>query len=93
VRYFFKISYKGTSYHGWQKQPNAVSVQEVLESHLSNILRTDVEIVGSGRTDTGVHARQQYFHLDIPMPQIRSLIRELEKAVEGREGKDVKYIG
>jgi tRNA pseudouridine38-40 synthase len=68
VRYFFKISYNGTSYHGWQKQRNAISVQEVLESHLGTILQTKTEITGSGRTDTGVHARQQFFHVDISGP-------------------------
>ena len=64
MRYFFKISYNGKQYHGWQRQKNAVSVQETIESHLSKILRSPADIVGSGRTDTGVHARQQYFHLD-----------------------------
>ena len=58
MRYFLELSYNGTPYHGWQKQPNAISVQEVLENSLSKLLRSKIDIVGAGRTDTGVHARQ-----------------------------------
>lgn len=65
MRYFFEIAYKGTNYHGWQIQKNTVSVQQVLTEKLSTILNENVTITGSGRTDTGVHARQQYFHVDI----------------------------
>jgi tRNA pseudouridine38-40 synthase len=65
MRFFFEISYNGTHYHGWQSQKNAVGVQEVVEDALSKLLREEVEIVGSGRTDTGVHCVQQYFHADI----------------------------
>ncbi len=65
MRYFFEIAYKGTNYHGWQIQKNAVSIQQVLTDKLSTILKENVTITGSGRTDTGVHARQQYFHVDI----------------------------
>ncbi|MBO7202508.1 MAG: tRNA pseudouridine(38-40) synthase TruA [Paludibacteraceae bacterium] len=63
-RYFITFSYKGTAYHGWQKQPNAISVQEVLEKSLSMILNSLVEVVGAGRTDTGVHARKMVAHFD-----------------------------
>ena len=66
MRYFFNISYNGSSYHGWQKQKNALSIQEVIEKSLSTVFQKEIEIVGSGRTDTGVHAREQYFHSDIP---------------------------
>lgn len=55
-RYFIQLNYKGTNYHGWQVQPNAVTVQEVLETCLSTMLRTSVPVTGAGRTDTGVHA-------------------------------------
>lgn len=65
MRYFFEIAYKGTNYAGWQSQPNATGVQEVVEEVLSKLLRTDIQIVGSGRTDTGVHCEQQYFHADV----------------------------
>lgn len=65
MRYFFEIAYKGTNYHGWQKQLNAISVQGVLEKTLSTFFRDDISITGSGRTDTGVHCEQQYFHADL----------------------------
>ena len=56
-RYFVQLSYKGTNYHGWQIQPNALTVQEVLTKAFSTILREDISLIGAGRTDTGVHAR------------------------------------
>ncbi len=59
-----KLSYAGTRYHGWQSQPNAVTVQETLEKALSLILRMPIKIVGAGRTDTGVHATQMVAHFD-----------------------------
>ena len=65
IRYFFEIAYNGSSYHGWQNQANAVGVQQVVENALSKLLREKIEIVGSGRTDTGVHCLQQFFHADI----------------------------
>lgn len=65
MRYFFEISYKGTNYHGWQIQQNAFSVQQAIQEKVKQLLHTNIEIVGSGRTDAGVHAKQQYFHADI----------------------------
>lgn len=65
MRYFFEISYHGAPFAGWQRQPNAVGVQAVVEDALSKLLREPIEIVGSGRTDTGVHCEQQFFHADI----------------------------
>ncbi len=64
MRYFLELSYNGTSYHGWQRQPNALSIQEVLEESLSTILRNRIDIVGAGRTDAGVHAQQIMAHFD-----------------------------
>lgn len=64
MRYFVELSYNGSAYHGWQVQPNAISVQEVLEKALSTILNSPVSIVGAGRTDTGVHAKQMFAHFD-----------------------------
>jgi tRNA pseudouridine38-40 synthase len=64
-RFFFEITYNGTNYAGWQTQANAVGVQEVVENALSKLLRTPTKIVGSGRTDTGVHCVQQFFHADL----------------------------
>ena len=66
LRYFIQLSYDGTAYHGWQIQPNGVSVQETLQGALSTLLRRDVEVVGAGRTDTGVHARMMVAHMDSP---------------------------
>jgi tRNA pseudouridine38-40 synthase len=63
-RYFVEISYKGTAYHGWQKQQNAVSVQETLDRALSTVLGESIETLGCGRTDTGVHASQFFAHFD-----------------------------
>lgn len=63
-RYFLEIAYKGTAYHGWQIQPNALSVQEVLEKALITVFRQKIETVGCGRTDTGVHASQFFVHFD-----------------------------
>lgn len=65
IRYFFEIAYRGSAYNGWQSQANAPSIQAVVEDALSKILRHDVKIVGSGRTDTGVHCKQQFFHTDL----------------------------
>ncbi|RDV13784.1 tRNA pseudouridine(38-40) synthase TruA [Pontibacter diazotrophicus] len=65
MRYFLEIAYDGTRFHGWQVQPNALSVQEVLDSCLSKVLRQQISSTGSGRTDTGVHASQQFVHFDV----------------------------
>jgi tRNA pseudouridine38-40 synthase len=65
LRYFLEIAYKGTGYHGWQLQPNAVTVQECVNKAISIILRTSINIVGAGRTDTGVHAAQIFAHFEI----------------------------
>lgn len=65
MRYFLKFAYKGTHYHGWQVQPNDVSVQSVMTEKISMVLRSPVELVGAGRTDAGVHARCMYAHFDI----------------------------
>lgn len=64
MRYFITLSYDGTLYHGWQIQPNGVSVQETLQQALSMLLRQPVEVVGAGRTDAGVHASMMVAHFD-----------------------------
>jgi len=64
LRYFIELSYKGTAYHGWQKQPDANSIQEEINKALSTILQEDIDIVGAGRTDAGVHAAQMFAHFD-----------------------------
>jgi len=65
MRYFFDICYLGTNYHGWQIQANALGIQEVVENALSKLLKEKIATVVSGRTDTGVHCKQQFFHADI----------------------------
>ncbi len=74
LRYFVQLSYKGTHYHGWQIQPNAISVQEVLNKAFSTILRQKTELTGAGRTDTGVHASFFVAHFDTNEP-----IADIEK--------------
>ncbi len=64
-RYFVKLSYKGTKYHGWQIQPNAITIQEVLQKAFSLILREDVVLIGAGRTDAGVHAINYIAHFEV----------------------------
>lgn len=64
MRYFLEIAYSGKNYFGWQRQPKQLSVQEVLEETLSTLLRDEIKITGSGRTDTGVHAKQLFAHFD-----------------------------
>ncbi|GAB4031879.1 tRNA pseudouridine(38-40) synthase TruA [Spirosoma gilvum] len=68
MRYFIELSYRGTAYCGWQSQKVGVSIQDTLEAVLSQRLGKRVYIVGSGRTDAGVHARQQFAHVDIDEP-------------------------
>jgi tRNA pseudouridine38-40 synthase len=63
-RYFVHIAYNGKNYHGWQRQPNGISVQEAVETALSILLKEKLSVTGCGRTDAGVHARDFYFHYD-----------------------------
>lgn len=64
MRYFLEIAYDGNPYHGWQRQPNASTVQQILEEALSVLLRQNITITGAGRTDAGVHAKQLFAHYD-----------------------------
>ncbi len=65
LRYFIKLAYKGTNYHGWQYQPNAITIQELVNKTLSTLLKSTIDIVGAGRTDAGVHAIEFYAHFDV----------------------------
>ena len=67
MRYFLDISYNGEAYHGWQVQENANTVQGEVNRALRLLLSQEVKTIGSGRTDTGVHAIQQIAHLDTPL--------------------------
>lgn len=64
MRYFLEIAYKGTPFHGFQEQENALTVQGEINRVLKDLLGHEIESVGSGRTDTGVHCRQQFMHFD-----------------------------
>lgn len=68
MRYFIKLAYNGTAYHGWQIQPNAPSVQETLNKAFSVLLHSEISLMGAGRTDTGVHAKEMYAHFDFDTP-------------------------
>ena len=89
MRYFIELAYNGTNYHGWQYQPNAVSVQETLNDALSTILKNSIDIVGAGRTDTGVHAKQMFAHFDFDTEfEIPFLIHKLNSFLP----KDIAII-
>lgn len=75
LRYFIEFAYNGKGYFGWQKQPDVISVQEKMNNAVSTIFQQKIEVVGAGRTDTGVHASQMFAHFDI------------EKKVQG----DIEY--
>jgi tRNA pseudouridine38-40 synthase len=77
LRYFIELSYNGKAYHGWQNQPNAISVQQVLEEALTRLLNTNVSIVGAGRTDAGVHASQMFAHFDLDKKLEQDLVYKL----------------
>ncbi len=64
-RYFLELAYTGKNYHGWQRQPGAVSIQEALEERMSLLLREKIELTTAGRTDAGVHAKQSFAHFDM----------------------------
>jgi len=66
-RYLIEIAYLGANYHGWQIQENAVTVQQLIDSALSALLRSEIKTLGCGRTDTGVHAKQLFAHFDCPL--------------------------
>ena len=78
MRYFIDIAYNGTAYCGWQNQPNALAVQEVLEKALSTLLGVEIAVTGAGRTDAGVHAKQLFAHFDAEeMEDIQNLLHRL----------------
>ena len=72
TRYFIFISYKGTSYHGWQLQPNSVTVQKIVDEGLSVVLNEKISTIGAGRTDTGVHALFFCAHFESISPDLAS---------------------
>ncbi len=64
MRYFVAFSYFGQAYRGWQRQPNASTVQQLMEESLSTLLKSPISLAGAGRTDAGVHAKNMYAHFD-----------------------------
>lgn len=80
MRYFLKIAYNGAEYHGWQVQPNVVSVQGAVQSCIAQILQLEnFETMGCGRTDTGVHAKEFYLHFDLEKPPIDNFVFRLNR--------------
>ncbi len=66
MRYFIRFAYDGTAFHGSQRQPNGITVQETMEQALAMIFREEIPLTFAGRTDAGVHAREMYAHFDLP---------------------------
>lgn len=82
-----KIAYRGTNFHGWQRQPNEISVQEVIENNLFKLLGQKAHpIVGCGRTDTGVHASEYFFHVDIP---VETILQDLGHKLNRMVGSEI----
>lgn len=79
MRYFIFFSYDGTAYHGWQIQPNGMTVQEKLQDSLSILLRRPTEVTAAGRTDTGVHAKLMVAHFDSDWPLGEELVGRLNR--------------
>ncbi len=79
MRYFAELAYNGARFFGWQRQPSQISVQETIEHALSTILRSEIAIIGCGRTDTGVHAKQYFIHFDFEGEFPRAFLRRLNK--------------
>ena len=92
MRWFMNLSYRGAPFHGWQRQPGAVSVKSTLEDALATIVRQPVPVTGAGRTDAGVNARMMIAHLDLPDsldPRELRFIRALNSIV----GRDIAIHG
>ena len=81
MRYFFHIGFNGYKYRGWQRQPIALNVQQVVESTLSKILKEPITIMGCGRTDAQVHASQFFFHVDISKEWDYDLLFRINKTL------------
>src|SRR5689334_21920832 len=77
ARYFLEVAYKGTRYSGFQIQENATTIQAEIEKALQLVQRQQISLTGSSRTDTGVHAFQNYFHFDFDLPLHSQLLYKL----------------
>lgn len=88
-RYFIKLSYKGTRFHGWQIQVNSISVQEEINKALSIVLKEKINVAGAGRTDTGVHAKVYYAHFDLNYQIDNQLLEKLDFKLNSILHKDI----
>ncbi len=88
-RYFIKLAYNGKNFHGWQLQNGVITVQEVLNTGLSRLLSSDINVVGCGRTDTGVHAKEFYAHFAIEKNINKKKRNELVFKLNGFLGRDI----
>ena len=89
MRFFIRLSYLGTAYHGWQYQPNAISVQEKLETAFGTVLQTKTDITGAGRTDTGVHAKNFIAHFEMINPTFENNLSLLIYKLNSLLPKDI----
>lgn len=78
-----ELEFFGKAYHGWQRQPTAITVQEVIENSLSTLLQEEIEVLGAGRTDAGVHARQIFAHFDSEVKLDREFIFRINSLLPG----------
>ena len=86
------LEYDGTSYAGWQVQPNAVTVQEVMQKAVLETFGVEVAVVGSGRTDAGVHARGQVAHVDLPDGAHDIPIDKVRQAINSQLPRDIRVV-
>jgi tRNA pseudouridine38-40 synthase len=86
-RYFLRFTYDGTNFHGWQRQPNGITVQQTIEEAMSMMMRLPISLTGAGRTDTGVHAAEFFAHFDVgnklTQPEREKLIFRLNAFLRG----------
>lgn len=90
-RYFIELAFRGTEYHGWQYQPNALSIQQVIEETLSILNKDKVTVIGAGRTDTGVHASYFVAHFD-SNPQFIEPLSETKRKLNHMLPLDIAVI-
>ena len=89
MRYFILLSYDGTNFHGWQAQKNAISIQKIISDALSMMLRENISLTGCGRTDTGVHAREYYAHVNLEKDLSKAQAEKLVFKLNSYLGKDM----
>lgn len=91
-RYFIELAYNGKNFHGWQIQPNAISVQEYLQKKLQLVFKKNIDLLGCGRTDTGVHARQFFAHADLDLETISLNVENLTYKLNQMLNSDVVIL-